>query len=77
MTDFEKINGLDLLRSIRRCALESMAEPELSWKKQDGTEMTMSELANRNSMIAWFNNGVLQMEKMLITDLNLEDEVGS
>ena len=67
----------DLLPIIDKAALDCMMSPVMDGKKADGTQMNLSELASRNSMTAWHNDGVRELRQMLIEDLTTEvDEDG-
>ena len=55
----------DLFPIIDQVAVENMAQPVFGGKKTDGTEMTMAEIANRNSLIALHNEGIREMTLML------------
>lgn len=47
-----------LFALLDRIALESMLSPLMDGKKADGSQMTMAELANKNTMIAQNNEGI-------------------
>jgi hypothetical protein len=48
----------------------------LNAKKQDGTYMTMAEIANQNSLIAMENSGIKLMATALIEQLLKDDDDG-
>ena len=64
----------DLLPIIDKCAVEGMMTPVMDGKKADGTQMTMSEMANKNAMVAWHNDGIREFRQMLIEELTMEDK---
>ena len=64
--------AMDFIPIIDKVALNCMMTPVLDGKKTDGTQMTMSEMANKNAMIAWHNDGIRELRQMLIEDLMAE-----
>jgi len=66
----------ELIPIINRLALDLMSTPVLNAKKQDGTYMTMAEIANQNSLIAMENSGIKLMATALIEQLLKDDDDG-
>ena len=69
----------DLVPIIEHCAIDLMTEPMIAGKKNDGTLMSMAEVANQNSLIAMNNAGIRLMASALIDELRRrekEDELG-
>ena len=60
----------ELIGIIEHCALDLMSAPIINGKKADGTVMTLTEIANRNSMIAMENSGIKLMATALIDELS-------
>ena len=66
----------DLIPIINRTSLDLMSSPVLVAKKQDGTYMTMAEVANQNSLIAMENSGIKLMATALVEQLLKGDPDG-
>lgn len=60
----------DLVPLIEHCALDLMTSPVIAGKKQDGTIMNLTEIANQNSMNAMYNDGVRDFARAVIRELN-------
>ena len=67
----------DFLPIIDKAALDCMMSPVMDGKKVDGTQMNLSELASRNSMTAWHNDGVRELRQILFEELTLADKEDS
>ena len=65
----------DLVPLIEHCALDLMISPVIAGKKQDGTIMNLTEIANQNSMNAMYNDGVRDFARVLIRELQGDGEV--
>ena len=64
----------DLIPIIEHVALDLMGDPIVDGKKSDGTAMTLTEIASRNSLIAMNNEGIRQMAETLIVTLAKDGE---
>ena len=60
---------------IEHCALDLMISPVIAGKKPDGTIMNLTEIANKNSMNAMYNDGVRDLARALIRELHGDGEV--
>lgn len=64
----------DLIPIIEHVALDLMGDPIVNGKKADGTMMTLSEIANQNSLIAMHSAGIREMASTLIVTLAKDGE---
>ena len=67
--DYKSSYLKDLIQIIEHTALDLLSSPVMNAKKQDGTYMTMAEVANQNSLIAMENSGIKLMATALIDQL--------
>jgi hypothetical protein len=51
-----------------------MISPVIAGKKQDGTIMNLTEIANQNSMNAMYNDGVRDFARAVIRELNSPED---
>ena len=66
----------DLIPIIEHAALDLMSQPIMNAKKQDGSYMSLGEIANQNSLIAMENSGIKLMATTLIYQLSAEEADG-
>lgn len=65
----------EFIGMIDSMVLDVMAAPVFTGKKQDGTDMTMAEISNRNSLIAMHNEGARELARALKAELEQEEDV--
>lgn len=73
-SDYKNWYLKDLIPIIEHVAMDLMSDPVMGGKKADGTMMTLTEIANQNSLIAMNNAGIRQMASTLIITLAKDGE---
>jgi len=73
-SDYKNWYLKDLIPIIEHVAMDLMSDPVMGGKKADGTIMTLTEIANQNSLIAMNNAGIRQMASTLIITLAKDGE---
>lgn len=73
-SDYKNWYLKDLIPIIEHVAMDLMSDPVMGGKKADGTMMTLTEIANQNSLIAMNNAGIRAMASTLIITLAKDGE---